>query len=148
MASLEETLGEEFFTQPQNVITNTAIQLMYSNLVQVFKEEITERGGSVLDIMLGERAAFLYAYQRNLESDPESWERSAPARTRREMTKDLIDLLTNIKKLWMSEDRNDGGERVLAKVNKAIFDAIKEMPEEQGKALQRDLAASFEANGL
>lgn len=139
----EERLGNEFWTQPETALRAEAMQLIYGNLISVFREEIRESGGGLVDLMIAERAAFMYAYNREREMAP-GWS----DRSRREMNKDLIDLLLTIKKLWASDAKNDAGERALGKAQKAIMSVLNDLPEETAKTLQREFADAFEANGI
>lgn len=145
--SIEERLGQEFWTQPQETLSE-AMQLIYSNLVAIFRDEISQRGGELVDLMLAERAAFIYSFIREREAETGPVRGLLNDRNRREMNKDLIDLLLTMKKLWSSEAKEGASEKVLAKVNKAIFSVIKELPESDGRKLQSELANAFEANGL
>lgn len=139
----EERLGAEFWTQPEQAIRQEAMQLIYGNLVAVFREEIRENGGGLVDLMIAERAAFMYAYNREREATP-GWS----DRNRREMNKDLIDLLLTIKKLWGADQKNDAADKALAKAQKAIMSVLSELPESTGKQLQREFADAFEAHGI
>lgn len=139
----EERIGNEFWTQPETALRQEAMQLIYSNLVSVFREEIRENGGGLVDLMIAERAAFMYAYNREREMLP-NWS----DRSRREMNKDLIDLLLTVKKLWSTDAKNDAADRALAKAQKAIVSVLNDMPEEVGKKLQREFADAFEAHGI
>lgn len=139
----EERIGNEFWTQPETALRDAAMQLIYSNLISVFREEIRENGGGIVDLMIAERASFMYAYNREREMSP-NWS----DRSRREMNKDLIDLLLTIKKLWATDAKNDAADRALAKAQKAIVSVLNEMPEEVGKKLQREFADAFEQHGI
>lgn len=143
----DERLGQEFWTQPEEALRNGALQLMYSNLVSVLRDEIASNHGSAVDLMIAERAAFMYAYMREREAMTGPGQGMSD-RGRREMNKDLVDLLLVIKKLWSVDAKNDVADKVLAKVNKSLFTVLKDLPEETGKKLQRELADAFEANGL
>jgi predicted transcriptional regulator len=140
----EETLGDEFWTQPDTALTEE-FRFIYAQVLGVFRAEVRERGGSAIDFLLVERMAFMYAYLRQREAEPRA---NLADRTRREMNKDWIDLASNMKKMWNAEDKDSTAEVVLKKVDKAIFNAIKDLPERQGRAVQEALAQSLEAVGL
>lgn len=142
MTTTEETLGQEFWTQPDGVL-NEVFNLMYSQSLQVLREEVRERKGSGVDYMIVERLAFMYAYLRQRESEGDMTDRN-----RREMLKDWLELATSMKKLWTAEDKDNQSENLLKKVNKAILDAVKDMPAGQSVELQRALAESFASQGL
>lgn len=139
---VESTLGQEFWTQPEGVL-NEVFNLMYSQSLQVLREEVRERGGSGVDYMLVERMAFMYAYLRQRETD-----RDMTDRNRREMLKDWLELATSMKKLWHTEDKDNQSENLLKKVNKAVLDAVKSMPAGQSADVQRALMESFASQGL
>lgn len=145
-ATPEETLGQEFWTQPETLFGgNEVFSLMYSTVLAVFREENRQRNGSAIDLLVAERIASMYVYLRFREADVDT---PMTDRTRREMNKDVLDLLTQMKKLWLSEDRDNAAEAVMKKANGAILNALKDMPESEARAIQRALAESFEASGL
>lgn len=143
----DERLGQEFWTQPEAAFRNEAMQLIYGNLVAVLRDEVTQSHGSVIDLMISERAAFMYSYMRDREARTGPGEGMAD-RNRREMNKDLIDLLLTIKKLWIADTTKDAGERVLAKVNKAIFEVLNDLPVDTGNKLKQELAYTFDKHGI
>lgn len=145
----EEILGEEFWTQPDGVLS-TEFNLIYAQVLSVLREEVRSRGGSSIDFLIVERMAFSYAYLRFRETQSADAENgnAITDRTRREMNKDWLDLATSMKKMWNSEDKENLGEAILKKVNKAIFEAVKELPEAQAREIQGRLAESFGSVGL
>lgn len=148
--TVDQRLGQEFWTQPSNTLSEP-MQLIYRNLVSVLREEIASlSNGGAVDFMVAERVAWMYSFMRERESQTGQGKgmSSLNDRNRREMNKDLIDLLLTIKKLWAADAKDDMAERVLTKVNKAIFSVIKDLPESDGRKLQSELADAFEANGL
>lgn len=140
--AIEETLGQEFWTQPENVLSEV-FNLMYSQSIQVLREEIRERNGGVVDYMLIERMAFIYAFMRQREAAGDIADRN-----RREMLKDWLELAIQMKKLWSAEDRDNMADILLRKVNKAVFEAVKDLPTNQGAQVQHALAESFANQGL
>lgn len=144
--TVDEKLGQEFWTQPEGALSEP-MQLIYGNLVAAFREEIALNHGTIVDLMVAERASWMYSFMREREAGRNGMS-PLNDRNRREMNKDLIDLLLTMKKLWSADAKEDAAERVLAKVNKAIFSVIKDLPESDGRKLQSELADAFEANGL
>lgn len=140
----EEALGAEFWVQPVDALTPT-FGFMYAQALAALRLEVRERSGSVIEFMLIERIAFMYAYLRQRESDSEN---DMTDRTRREMNKDWLEISMTLRKMWGSEDNKNAEEVILRKVNKAIFEATKELPADQAKELQNALAGGFEAVGL
>lgn len=142
--SAEETLGVEFWTQPENMFGgNEVFSLMYATVLQVFRDENRTRSGSAIDLLIAERIAAMYVYLRYRESNDDLVDR-----TRREFNKDVLDLLTLMKKLWLTEDKGNEAEVILKKVNTAVSSVLRDMPESQARNLQRDLAESLAAQGL
>jgi predicted transcriptional regulator len=140
----EETLGDQFWAQPDTALTDE-FRFIYAQVLAVFRVEVTERGGSAIDLLLVERMAFMYAYLRQREAEPRA---NLSDRTRREMNKDWLDLATSMKKMWNAEDKDSTAEVVLKKVDKAIHNAVKDLPERQGREVREALAHSLEAVGL
>lgn len=142
MATTEETLGAEFWVQPDTALDET-FRLMYSQLLQVFREEVRERDGGALDYMIVERLAFMYVFLRMREADSEMTDRN-----RRELQKDWLELATSMKKLWTAEDKENASENLLKKVNKAVLEVVKDLPANQSIQIQQALAESFASQGL
>ncbi len=139
----EEVLGNEFWSQPDAL--RPEFSFIYIQFCQALREEVRERGGSALEYAIVERLAFSYAYLRQRESDGME---EFSDRNRREMNKDFLETTMALRKMWGVEDTKNATESVLRKVNKAIADAMKDMPLEEAQQLQGLLANSFEASGL
>lgn len=143
-ATPEAILGDQFWAQPETALTEE-FSFIYAQVLAVFRDEVRERSGAAIDLLLVERMAFMYAYLRQREAEPRA---NLSDRTRREMNKDWLDLATSMKKMWVAEDKDNTAEVVLKKVDKAIFNAVKDLPEAQGRNVQEALAHSLEAVGL
>ena len=142
----EDVLGTEFWVQPEDTLS-PPFNLMYVQLSQVLRDEWRTRNGSVLDLPVIERMAYMYAYLRQRESGLRD---DIPTdRTRREMNKDWIELAVAMKKMWASEDKDGGGrELVLKRVNEAVASALDGLPKERAAEVKRALAISFESHGV
>lgn len=141
----EEVLGTEFWSQPEDVLVDPTYNLIYSQVMSVLRTEHTQRGGSVIDLLLIERMAFMYAYLRMREANIEG---AMTDRTRREMNKDWLDLATAMKKLWNTEDNSDAEVKILQKVDKAINSALTDFAEPEARKIKESLYESFEAHKL
>ena len=144
LSSVEERLGAEFWVQPSSALKEE-YNFIYANALAEFRTAVRDRGGSVFDYILAERLAFNYAILRQREADQEQ---ELTDRTRRELNKDLIEFTLALKKIWNSEDRVDQAEAVLKKVDKAVWEAIKELPADVGEQLQKRLAKTYAEVGL
>jgi hypothetical protein len=141
----EEILGAEFWTQPEGLL-DPEFSLMASLLASAFKDERRAQGPlTVEDIVLIERFSFCYSFLRQREARIED---SMADRTRREMNKDIIDLLIMMKKLWTAEDKENAQDVILRRVQKAVSEAVKDMPPAEGRRVQALLADSFQSSGL
>lgn len=144
--SAEDILGAEFWTQPAGVLSET-FSFMCAQLASVLRDERRHLGEiPVADIVLIERFSFGYAFLRQREASIE--DNAMTDRTRREMNKDIIEMLLMLKKSWHAEDKDSAQDTILKKVNKAILNAVKDMPDAEGRRLQSILAESFAAEQL
>lgn len=144
LSPTEEALGNDFFVQPAGVLEDV-FGFIYAQALGALRDEVRSRQGTALEYMVVERIAFMYAYLRQREAEPES---DLTDRTRREMNKDFLDISMALRKLWATDDSKNVEEAVLRKVNKAVFDGLKALPEAQAQEIQYALAGSFEAAGL
>lgn len=143
-SQIEDRLGAGFWVQPETAIAQ-AFSAVYSNFAEALRQEVRERGGSAIEFALAERLAANYAILRQREADDTN---PITDRTRREMNKDFIEFSLALKKIWAAEDKADQSAIFLKKLDKAVFDAVQGLPEDQRKTVQLALADSFDAAGL
>lgn len=139
----EEQLGVEFWEQPEGAFATPEYDFIYTQVVSAMR---SERGiqASSIDLLLIERFAKMYAYQRMREAFDDLNDK-----TRREMNKDVVELALQLKKLWASDDKGEGGEKLLQRVNEAVKDACQNrLAPTIGQKAYVALMESFDEVGL
>lgn len=139
----DEQLGQEFWHQPQGSFSELPeYDFIYSQVVATLRNE---RGiqATAIDLLLIERLAKMYAYLRMREAFEDMADR-----TRREMNKDWLDLALQLKKLWIADDKGEGGEKLLQRVNFAVKAAFEDMPPAYKERAYNKLMESFDRVGL
>lgn len=139
---IEQILGNEFWTQPEGVLRE-AFALMYSQILQAYREELSQRTASIMDYQLVERVAFTYAFLRQREADADNL---ITDRNRREMMKDWTELCIQLKKLWNLEDKEAQSEVMMKKLDKIISPILDDLPDTpENRSLKKQFALGLES---
>lgn len=121
-------MKDEFWIQPSQAISDTAVQMIYNYVQDQMREELKKRNANIVDEMLAERTCFLYAHirQRESKTNAKGEEAFANDRARKETLQLWAQMAENLQRRWTQQDQANIGqaimERLAGAVDKALLD--------------------------
>lgn len=140
----EHKMPVEFWVQPELLIKDASVKLMYAEVAAQLRDECEARGGDVLDYMLAERSAALYGYIR----DRETTAGFANDRNRKETLQLWVSLATTVKKAWAADEESKIAARTAALVTKCMSVALETIPYDYRGTATETLREELSAAGL
>lgn len=150
MSEQQETFEEqgnlpaEFWEQPEALIAQDSLKLVYAEVARRLREDLREWGTpSTLQLMLAERTAALYIHMRQKESSAEGF---ANDRAYKETIQLWVQMASQLGKTSKGDvDPEEIRRTVLKEVARAIKNVTKDMPADLGRTVRAQLIEAVSA---
>lgn len=134
---------DKIYDQPKDVLGDEHNQLTYAEVSAQFRTLVRSSGGSIVDEIHAERAAFLYAYIRKLEADA-GFDKERNHKEMNALLLNITDRLSRLQDVNADAIRQDVAE-ALSSVAKSMSD---EMDSDQAEKFLTQMAEAMESAGL
>lgn len=146
MSEQQETFEEqgglppEFWTQPEALITDDALKLVYAEVSRRIRADLREiKHPTTLEYMLAERVTALYMHIRQKETNSSF----AHDRAYKETMQLWVQMAVQLNAKQSSVDPEAVRQQVFKEVSKAIIKVTSGMPEDLGRSVRMQLAEAL-----
>jgi hypothetical protein len=146
--TLTESKLNELWKQPPTAFEGDLAVFMA--ISDELREELKKRHAGILDHMLAERCASLYAHIRSREGKTNATGKQAAFandRAYKETQALLISTIENLQRRWLREDQLAADETLKAALVAAVNDALLDVDPKVAKAIRDDVANALEGVG-